>query len=1084
MRKFLLLLAGFLFASLPLFAQSKNITGKVADDQGNPIANASIVVKGSNIGTTSKMDGTFSLTVPASAKTLVISAVGMTELEIAIGTKTDFNVSLKTNEQSMEEVVVVAYGTTKKEAITGSVGQVKADQIQNRPINNVTTALEGSMPGVVTTSPNGQPGSGLNIRIRGFGSINASLEPLLVVDGVPYVGGTSNINPEDVESITVLKDAASTALYGSRAANGVVMITTKKGMKGRHNIQVKIMQGVATRGLAEYERLNANQYYPIMWEAYRNSLVYPVSGTPIPIDTANALATGVYPRFTSGSNAGLQNYQGLAYADIGQLLAYNPFNVPRIGIVGIDGKLNPAAQLIYADDLDWTKDLMRNGPRKDYSINFNGGVDKFDYFFSAGYLNESGYTLNTDFERFTGRLNINFQPKNWLKTGVNISGNYTTSNTARDGGSTSFVNPFFFSRNVGPIYPVYAHNMTTGAYVLDANGNKIYDLGNMANTALGLANGIPNRTSGGFAGRHALAETTLNEQSFTRTVVSARNYIDIIFNKNFKFTNNISVDYQTQNDNSFENTLVGDGAPGGRSQRASGTVQSLVASQIFSYGQTFGDHRVDALAGHESYKQHETDVNGFKQGQSLTGNSELGNFTTINSVGSSVDNYRVESYFGRVNYDFQSKYFLSGSVRTDGNSRFHADSRWGTFWSVGAGWSINKEKFFENVSWINSLKLRTSYGEVGNADGIGFYAYQGLYTFANNANEPGIVQSQTAYLNKDLTWESNNQFDIGVDFFLFKGRLSGTVEYYHRKTEGLLFAVPQPLSSGALSINQNTATMFNRGIETQLSGDIIKNKNFSWNLFVNASTVTNEITKMPESVQEFVTGTKKYSAGHSIFDYWLRTYYGVDPADGAALYVADNKTTTANRRIITNKSGGLDTVTTNIANAKFEYQGSTIPDVYGSFGTSFEYKGVTLSALFTFQVGGKTYDGLYASLMSATNYGGASHVDILKRWQKPGDVTDVPRMDAGRATDFNAQSSRWLTDASYLNIRSITVSYNLPRPLVNRMTLTGVEIFVSGENVAFFSKRKGMNNQQAFSGVTSNAYPPARVISGGLIVNL
>jgi len=1084
MRKFLLLLAGYLFASLSLVAQSKNVTGKVSDDQGNPVANASVMVKSSNIGTTTKNDGTFSITVPSTAKTLVISAVGMTAQEINISNQTQINVNLKSVDQSMQEVVVVAYGTAKKEAITGSVGQVKAEQIQKRPINNVTTALEGSMPGVVVTSPNGQPGSGLNIRIRGFGSINASQEPLLVVDGVPYVGGTSNLNPEDVESMTVLKDAASTALYGSRAANGVVMITTKRGKQGRNNIQVKIMQGVATRGLPEYERLNASQYYPVMWEAYRNSLVYPTSGTPIPIDTANALASGLYPRFTSGSNAGLQNYQGKAYSDIGQLLAYNPFNVPRTSIVGVNGQLNPSAQLLYADDLDWTKDLMRNGPRKDYSINFNGGADKVDYFFSMGYVNESGYTLNTDFERYNTRLNVNVQPKSWLKTGLNISGNYTVSNTARDGGSTNFVNPFFFSRNIGPIYPVYAHNMTTGAYVLDPNGQKIYDLGNMANTALGIANGIPNRTSGGFAGRHGLAETALNEQLFKRTAVSARNYVDILFNKNFKFTNNLSIDYQTQNDNSFENTLVGDGAPAGRSQRASGSTQAFIASQILSYGQTFGDHRVDALAGHESYNQTDNDVNGFKQGQSLTGNTELGNFTTINSVGSSLDKYRVESYFGRVNYDFQSKYFLSGSVRTDGNSRFSSESRWGTFWSVGAGWSINKEKFLENVKWINNLKLRTSYGAVGNADGIGFYAYQGLYVFANNANEPGIVQSQTAFLNRDLTWESNGQFDIGADFTLFNGRLTGTVEYYNRKTSDLLFAVPQPLSSGALTVNQNTATMYNKGIETQLSGDIVKTKDFTLNLFVNASTVTNKITKMPATVQEFVTGTKKYTVGHSLFDYWLRTYYGVDPADGAALYVPDNTSITANRRIIVNKSGGNDTVTTNIANGKFEYNGTTIPDLYGSFGTSVSYKGVTLTALFTFQVGGKTYDGLYQSLMSVSNYGGALSTDILKRWQKPGDITDVPRMDAGRATDFNATSSRWLVDASYLNIRSLNLAYNLPRSLVSRLSLSSTQFFISAENVAFFSKRKGMNNQQAFSGVTSNAYPPARVISGGLIVNL
>jgi hypothetical protein len=278
--------------------------------------------------------------------------------------------------------------------------------------------------------------------------------------------------------------------------------------------------------------------------------------------------------------------------------------------------------------------------------------------------------------------------------------------------------------------------------------------------------------------------------------------------------------------------------------------------------------------------------------------------------------------------------------------------------------------------------------------------------------------------------------------------------------------------------------MFNRGVEVQLGGDVIRNKNFIWNLSVNAATVTNEVTKMPGSVQEFITGTKKYAVDHSIFDYWLRTYYGVDPTDGAALYLAENTSTTAGRRIITNKDGGMDTVTTTAANGKFQYHGSSIPDLYGSFGTSFTYKQITLSALFTYQLGGETYDGLYAGLMSSGNYGGAVHEDILKRWQKPGDITEVPRMDAGRTVDFNAQSSRWLIDASYLNIRSLNLSYSLPKQLVSRLQLTSLQFFVSAENVAFFSKRKGMNNQQAFTGVTSNAYPPARVISGGLIVNL
>jgi hypothetical protein len=365
------------------------------------------------------------------------------------------------------------------------------------------------------------------------------------------------------------------------------------------------------------------------------------------------------------------------------------------------------------------------------------------------------------------------------------------------------------------------------------------------------------------------------------------------------------------------------------------------------------------------------------------------------------------------------------------------------------------------------------------ADEIGLYAYQGLYSFNNNANEPGISQSQTSFLNRELTWEKNKQFDIGVDFSILKNRLSGSFEYYNRVSEDLLFAVPQPLSSGALTVTQNTATMYNKGIELLLSSDIIRTTDFTFNLTVNFSTVNNKITKMPPAVPEFITGTKKYSKDHSIFDYWLRTYYGVDPADGAALYLPASTASATGRRIIANKSGGMDTVTTLANNGKFEYHGTAIPDFYGSFSPTFSYKEFSLTALFTFQSGGKTFDANYQGLMSAGTYGSALHTDILRRWQKPGDITDVPRMDAGRTIDFNATSSRWLIDASYFNIRSLNAGYSFK----NILTTTG-RLFVSAENVGFFSKRKGMNNQQAFSGVTSNAYPPAKIISAGLTLNL
>jgi TonB-linked SusC/RagA family outer membrane protein len=1106
MKRLLLTLMATALCTIQLLAQTRTIRGRITGIDGSPISHAFVIVKGGQVGVRTNTDGFYSLSGRLNVDTLVISSPGFISQELPIASNTpSFDILLRRsgetpvvanvvdanvvgaqaldtvdvildsaeivlNEFELEndDLIAVPYGMTKKEIFTGSFGEIRAKQFSTRPITNVTTAIDGIIPGVISTSANGQPASGLNMRVRGFGSINASSEPLLVVDGVPYVGSSSNINAADVESITVLKDAASSALYGSRAGNGVVMITTKKGRKQRNNISVRVLQGSVTRALPEYDRLDANQYYPIMWEAYRNSLVYPTSGPGITLDSANRVASGLTSRM-----------------HIQDLLSYNPYNVANNAIVGTDGKLNPAAQLIYGDDLDWTDELLRSGPRGDYSINLNGGSDRSDYYLSLGYLKESGYLLKSDFKRYSARLNVNVQPTSWLRVGLNLSGNYSVSNLAQDSGSTSFVNPFYFTRNIGPIYPVYAHDMTTGDYLIDpATGQKFWDLGNMGGTL-----GVPNRTSAAFAGRHALGETTLDEELQRKTAMSARNFWEITFLENFKFINNFSVDYQIQNSNSYDNNVVGDGAPAGRSRKENISDLGFVASQLVKYENTFDIHHLDMMIGHESFDQMITGLNGYNQGQTVSGSVELGNFTTINSDGSFTDRYKIESYFTRANYDYDGKYFLSGSVRRDGNSKFSPDSRWHTFWSFGAGWNLSGEDFMSNTKWINYLKLRSSYGIVGVADGngtansIGYYAYQGLYNFANNANEPGIVQNQTqTFTNPNLTWEQNKQFDFGVDFSLFKNRLSGTIEYFQRTSSDLLFAVPQPLSSGVLSIIQNAAAMKNSGIELQLSGDIVQNKNFIWNATLNLFTITNKITTMPETIPEFVAGTKRYAVGQSVFDYWLPTYYGVDSADGAALYRAANTLTTANRRIV-DKGGESDTLTILASNGKFEYHGTAIPDLYGSLTQSFTYKGFTLSALLIFQLGGKTFDANYQGLMSSGTYGGAVSTDILQRWQKPGDITNVPRADAGRTTDFNTSSSRWLIDASYLNIRAASLSYNLPPSWLSRWNITGCQFFLSGENIAFFSKRKGLNNRQDFSGVTFNAYPPARVISAGLILN-
>lgn len=1055
-------------------AQSKTITGKVTDQaSGTGLPGVSVIVKGTTVGTATGADGTYSVNVPANSNTLIFRFIGYIAVEREIGNASTINVALATDDKQLEEVVVVAYGTADKGSFVGSAGELKVEQLAQRPVTNISNAVAGQIAGVQTTASSGQPGAGPSIRIRGISSVNASNEPLYVVDGVPYSGSLSNLNIEDVENITVLKDASSTSLYGSRAANGVVMVTTKRGKKDRNSIDVKVLEGVVTRAVPEYDRVNAYDYYPLMWESYRNSLAY--NGTNrIPLEDANKIASGLFPRITTGANAGKQDYNGTAYNDISQQLLYNPFNVAGNEVVLPDGTLNPNARLIYSEkDLDWFEPISRTGSRRDYALSFSGGSDKSDYYVSLGYLNEAGFVKRSDYDRITGRVNVNATPKSWFRTGLNISGTITESNQANDGSSTGYVNPFYFARNMGPIFPVYAQDPETGAYILDDAGNKIYDLGNMNQL------GLPNRPAGASAGRHIVAETELNRNLFRRNVLSGRTYGEITFLKDFKFNTSVSVDISNYAGSTYNNTLVGDGAPAGRASKTQTTTTSYTLNQLLSYNKTFADrHSIDALVGHENYAWEYNYLYGFRQGQVVDGNTELGNFTDVNSLTSRTDLHRIESYLSRVNYNFDERYAVSASYRRDGSSKFGPDVRWGDFWSVGASWRVDNEHFINVPEWLDMLKVRTSYGQVGN-DGIdGYYPYQGLYGSGpgyNNGSEPGFLQTNLA--SPDLTWESSNSFDAGIDFSLFK-RVNGTVEFFQRESSRLLFEVPLPISSGTLTRNENIGTMWNKGFEVQLSADLIKKNDFEWNVDFNWTTFKNKITKLPNGEQ--ISGTKKLSEGKDMYAYWLREWYGVDPEDGSPLYRAEtyNKD---NSKILANG----DTVTWNVNNARFHYAGSAIPDFNGGITNTFRYKDLSLSVLLTYQVGGKIYDNSYISLMQVGGYGSALHTDILNRWQKPGDITDVPRLDQINTANFNAATSdRWLVDGSSLNIRTATLNYDLPKTIASRMMVQNARVYASGENLHIFAARKGMNGAQQFNGVTSNTYTPARVLSLGLNVTL
>ncbi|WP_412465900.1 TonB-dependent receptor [Pedobacter sp. KLB.chiD] len=1007
------------------------ITGIVTgQDDNQTLPGVSVKVKGKNGGVITNMDGKYTINLPEGENTLVFSYLGYTTKEVIVGSSNTLNVKLAVENKQLEEVVVQAYGTVRKSALTNSVSTISAKEIESRPISNLGVALVGAAPGLQTTTGSGQPGAGPAVRIRGFGTINGGSDPLYVVDGAPYEGALNNLNPDDVESISVLKDASASALYGSRAANGVILITTKRGKDSPATLTLKTTQGLNSRGLSDYEKVDAFQYYPLLWESMRNSLV--TGGATL--DAAN----------TQASN------------NISGALVSNPFNVPDNQIVLTDGKINPSASLLYPEDLDWRDALRRTGLRSEYNLNYRGGSNKSDFFASFNYLKDEGYSVLTDFNRYSGRVNVNSQIKKWIKTGMNVSGSVQKTKVGNED-SGIWENPFYTDLIFGPIYAVHKHN-PDGSYVMDASGNKVYDEGYTRPIA---------------PGRNVIAETEYNDNFTERNFLSGRTYAEISFLKNFKFTTNISLDLNNYKFNVFDSPKIGDGlSSNGRSNRTNSTTRTININQLLNYNKTMGRHNIDVLAGHESYQRRYDYSFGSAAGQIVSGSTELRNFANILSLTSYQDNYRIESYFGRMQYDFDGRYFLSASYRTDGSSKFAPDYRWGNFWSVGAGWQINKEKFFK-VDWVDNLKIRGSYGQVGSDDLGSYYLYQTFYdTGYKNGNEAGIKQS-LALGNEKIQWESNDNMDVALEFGVLKNRISGSVEYFNRYTDNLLFNVPLALSSGLTTQNQNFGSLYNRGIEIQLDGIPVKTKNFRWNIGINWTTINNKISKLP--FDEFIDGTKKYMVGQSRYDYWLRDYYGVDPDTGSELYVAGPAATS------TKTLADGTVVTTSGSGAQYHYAGSAIPDFYGSINNTFTYKNFSLDFRFIYQVGGVSFDNDYQSLMYNGTYGRALHVDALNRWQNPGDITNVPRRAIG-ATMYD--SDKWLVDASYLYLRAANFSYNLPKAFAKKIAINNARVFVTGENLFMKSYRKGFDPSQAFNGNTGYTYAPTRIISLGLNVTL
>lgn len=1031
-----LLLVFLLGVITSISAQKLSVTGTVSDDSG-VLPGVSILIKGTSTGTETDFDGKYKISA-AKGDVLVFRYLGYKTAEKTVGTSTTINITMVEDSSVLEEVIVVAYGTTTKEAFTGSANVVGEKELALRTVTNPIAAIEGKATGVQFIAASGQPGSSPGIVIRGVGTLNGSTAPLYIVDGMQFDGTLSSINQDDIASMTVLKDAASTSLYGSRAANGVVIITTKKGKKGKLAVNASTQYSVITRAIDNYETVGAKSYYELMWEAYKNTL--------------------------SGTDAAAQ-----ASATIFNQLGYNPFDVANDQIVGTDGKINPNANLKY-QSLDWFDYLERTGSRENHSVNVASGGDNYNVFYSASFLREKGYVIESDYERVTNRINADFQPTKSISIGGSAYITTSESHGPTSGGSGSIVNPFNWATDLGPIYPVYQVD-NNGAIINDASGNPLYDLGE----------GYPDyniQTRPYNPGRHGIAELILNEDVNRLNLYGFRNYLELSILDGLKAKVTYGRDIQDNITKGYENEIVGDGAPTGRysEDRYRRVIENF--TQILSYGKTFNDvHNLDVTLGHESMDRNYSAMGGIANTQTATGIYEFDNFAAGDNVDGSSTDHRIEGYFARLNYNFDSKYYLSASVRRDGTSRLSKDSRWGTFYSVGGSWRIDQEKFMENISFIDNLKLRASYGEIGNERIGNFYASQALYTIYPNAGAPGIFWSSTG--NTLLEWENQISWDVALEFGLFNNFLDGSVEFYKKTSKDLLYNLPIPISEGLNEAPTNLGDIYNQGIEIGLTGHLLKTKDFNWDLTLQASTLKNEITKIDSPADN---GSKRWEVGRSRYDFYIYHFAGVDPDNGDALYYMFEDDLENGTRVPVLNADGTQATTNDYQDAGEAFTGdSSIPDLLGSISNSFRYKQFSLDFLFTYGIGGKILDGGYSNVMHAGTYGRSLHVDAENAWRNPGDITDVPRLENGNPNQTVAGSTRFLTDASYIALRNVNFGYSVDKDIAEKLGLNTLRFSVSGENLFISAKRKGINPQYNLAGTQSgNDFNPSRIITMGL----
>lgn len=1080
MKKIKFFFTALVLTLVAMTAQAQNVvTGNVADENGDPIVGASVLLQGNtSVYTLTDVGGNFSIKVPSDG-VLVVDCLGYIGQQVAVAGKKVVNIVLAQDSQLLDETIVVAFGTTTKEAFTGSASVMKADELQKRATTNVTNALVGSVPGLQVKGASGAPGAGAgSINIRGIASVEADTDPLVIVDGAPYSASLTNIPQSDIESVTVLKDAASAALYGARGAAGVILVTTKHGRSGDAKVTVDARVGVNSRAVQDHDVITDPAMYYEAYYAQLYNYYFNGQGQTAEVATANA-------------NAALLTHVG-----------YNVYTLPDgESLIGADGKLNPNATLgrsyefngenYYLTPDNWRDKAYKNAVRQEYNVSINGGNEKSSVYASVGYLNEDGIIEYSGYQRINARIKADYQVKKWLKFNANVG--FVHSNTTSNpnmGTALGSTNLMYYTTYIAPIYPIYVR-------VLDENGNpKIrtdeygheqYDYG-VAARNYGIGRGFMQTGNPFGSNRYNVAKSAFNQFNGTFGVdADITPWLRASVSSTITWGNTLTTTF----DNPFYGPKEG---VKGELYKSAGESFRTNNLQTLNFHKSFGQHDVNVLLGHEYYNSKTNSQYITAQGGFSPDILEVSAFANVLYAGtkSSSSQYNVEGFFVSANYDFDKKYYVSASFRRDGTSTFAPKHAWGNFWSVGAAWILSKESFMDSASWVDMLKLKASVGQQGN-DSITSYAYTDTYTL-NKDTDTSMSPSFALLGNEKITWETTTNTNVGVEFSFWKGRLAGSFDAYYKKTSNLLFWISIPESAGSRGYYGNVGDIANKGLELTLNVTPVRTRMVEWNIGGNISTNYSYILTLPKEKMGDNGGYFEsgywWTPGGAMRNYMNYEYAGVNDQGEALYWYDEDLSSLGNAEInITNRPGTKHSgTTTHIAEASRYAMGSLMPKFFGGFNTSLRIGDFDINASFDYQIGGRVTDNTYRILMTpstSSSDGGYNYsMDIFKAWSPNNTGSNIPRWQYGD-DDAAVGSSRWLTNASYINFQSFSVGYNVPVKRINFLNkyISSIRIYAMGENLGYISARKGFDPRYSFSGTAQvNTYSPVRNISGGIQV--